>query len=391
MADVIAVTSGKGGVGKTTTAINLAVALRAAGHSTAVLDADLGMPNVGEFLGLDTDATIHEVLSGSASVETATVELDSGLSALPGNPDLDRFSAADPEGLKAVVESLSEHYNYVVVDTGGGLSYEGVYPLELADEVVLVTSPLPAAISDTKKSKQLADRIGVPVRGVVVTHTVEETDPAAIASEVGVGLLGSVPADPIVTESATHRQPVLEYDPESPVSAAYRQLAVAVAGEEVADATDGDEEELPEGKADETEQDAEKAVAAEEFEPVEVETAESVGVKAAESVDSENADESADGDESTADETVELDQTEDADKPTADVGEPISDADGPITDADEPTANADEPTANALVDESETVEADPEAATENASAENADADDEDEKKPGFFSRLLPFR
>lgn len=384
MADVIAVTSGKGGVGKTTTAINLAVALRAAGHSTAVLDADLGMPNVGEFLGLDSDATIHEVLSGSASVEKATVELDSGLSVLSGNPDLDRFSAADPDGLKAVVESLSERYNYVIVDTGGGLSYEGVYPLELADEIVLVTSPLPAAVSDTKKSKQLADRIGVPVHGVVVTHAVEETDPAAIASEIGVGLLGSVPADPIVTESATHRQPVLEYDPESPVSAAYRQLSEAIAGERATDATDEGDGEPPEGKANETERDAEKEVEAEQFEPVEVETAGSVGEKAAESVDSENAGESADGDEPTASEPVEGDQIEDAEAATA---EQI-DAEVQAT-ADNQAA--DESTADALVDEPETVETDPEAGTEDASIENADGDEEDGKKQGFFSRLLPFK
>lgn len=223
--DVLAVTSGKGGVGKTTTAVNLAIALRQYGHSVAVLDADLGMPNVGTLLSLDAPATLHDVLAGRATTAEATVEIGDGLGFVLGDRSLGGFADADPAGLDAVVDALAERYQYVLVDTGGGLSYEGVYPMELADAIVLVTSPVPAAISDTEKSAQLADRLGVPVRGIVVTHTVEDTRPESIASELDVDFLGSVPTDDAIVESAAKRQPVIAYAPESAATVAYYRIA----------------------------------------------------------------------------------------------------------------------------------------------------------------------
>lgn len=223
--DVYVVTSGKGGVGKTTTAVNLAVALRQYGHSVAVLDADLGMPNVSAFLSLDAEPTLHDVLAERATTSEAISEVGPGLGFVLGDRSLEGFADADPARLGAVVDELAERYQYVLVDTGGGLSYEGVYPMELADRILLVTSPVPAAITDTEKSKQLAERIGVPVRGVVVTHATGDTRPESIASELDVDFLGSVPTDDAITESATKRQPVVAYAPESPASIAYYRIA----------------------------------------------------------------------------------------------------------------------------------------------------------------------
>ncbi len=223
--DVFVVTSGKGGVGKTTTAVNLAIALRQRGHSVAVLDADLGMPNVGAFVSLDADATLHDVLAARTTTAEATVEIDDGLGFVFGDRSLDGFAEADPARLDGVVEELADEYQYVLVDTGGSLTYEGVYPMELADEILLVTSPVPAAITDTKKSKRLANRVDVPVRGVVVTHTSEDDTPESIASELDVDFLGDIPTDDAVVESVAKRQPVVAYAPESAASVAYHRVA----------------------------------------------------------------------------------------------------------------------------------------------------------------------
>ena len=223
--DVFVVTSGKGGVGKTTTAVNLAIALRQQGHSVAVLDADLGMPNVGAFVSLDTDATLHDVLAARATTAEATVEIDDGLGFVFGNRSLEGFAEADPARLDGVVEDLADQYQYVLVDTGGSLTYEGVYPMELADEILLVTSPVPAAITDTKKSKRLADRLDVPIRGVVVTHTIEDDIPESVASELDADFLGDIPTDDAVVESVAKRQPVVAYAPESTASIAYYRVA----------------------------------------------------------------------------------------------------------------------------------------------------------------------
>lgn len=259
--DVFTVTSGKGGVGKTTTAVNLAVALHRRGHSAAILDADLGMPNVALTLDVEAEATLHEVLAGDADVESAITDPAEGLGVVAGDPSLEAFAAADPQRLDRVVEILADRYRYVVVDTGGGLSYESILPIELGDEVLLVASPEPAAVGDAEKTRELADRFDVPVRGVVVTCATAETDAEAIASELGVDLLETVPFDAAVAESVTVRTPVARHAPTSDAGAAYNRLAKMLSADDeattgaltdaCADGEASDEVENEDGETDE--------------------------------------------------------------------------------------------------------------------------------------------
>lgn len=228
----LAVASAKGGVGKTTTSINLAAAFARDDLSVIVVEADLAMANVVDFLRLDVDfdadePTLHDVLAGTVSVETAIYEAPGGIDVLPSDVDLDGYAAADPDRLPDVIETLRASYDVTIVDTGAGLSSATVVPLGAADRVVLVSTPRVASVRDTKKTIDLAERAGGQVEGVVFSKSGTGTAPPVqrIAMFLSVDLLGHIPDDPSVPESQDAGSPVVTYRPASPAASAYRDLA----------------------------------------------------------------------------------------------------------------------------------------------------------------------
>lgn len=231
---VFAVASGKGGVGKTTTAINLGIALRMHDRSVVIVDGDLGMPNLGTMVGVDHDPTIHEVLAGEADLDAALVEVADGFYLVPGNPDLTGFAAADPDELRAFVDALADRFEFVVLDTGAGLSYESVLPLEIADEVVFVTTADPSSLTDTQKTLEVAERLETPIRGVVLTRVGSDGVADEVAETLDLEVLAIVPEEDAVTESGRQGRPLQAHAPESDAAGAYRELGATLLDEAVA-------------------------------------------------------------------------------------------------------------------------------------------------------------
>jgi len=217
---ICTVAGGKGGVGKTTTAVNVGTALQHEGVDTVVVDADLGMANLGEMLELEYDSTLHDVLAGNATVSESLTDAQGGITVIPGEQSLEAFAEADPAKLRKVIKTLRNAYEVVLVDTGAGLSHETTVPLGLADGIVLVTSPDDVAVSDTVKTAQLAHRVDGEIIGGLVCRVTRNTDVESIADSFGFPMLGVVPVD----LEATKDEPLVSNSPDSDATDAYEQL-----------------------------------------------------------------------------------------------------------------------------------------------------------------------
>ncbi len=231
---VYAIASGKGGVGKTTTTVNLGTALAGVGNRVVIVDVDLGMANLAGFVSLDAGGTsLHDVLGGSATVDQATYELANGIWAIPSGVDLDGYADVATEELTSVVADLRERFDFVLLDVGAGVSHETVLPLGLADATLLVSTTEPAAIQDATKTVDLVGRAGGTVGGMVVTRTRpnEPVSPEDVAEKVGTDLLVAVPEDPKVRESVHAGTPLVVHEPKSPAAQAYRYLAARLLGQ----------------------------------------------------------------------------------------------------------------------------------------------------------------
>jgi septum site-determining protein MinD len=384
MTAIYAVASSKGGVGKTTTTANLGAALAAAGHDVAVVDGDIGMANLGNGLGVEvTGATLQGVLAGEAETAAACYEGPAGLTVLAGGTSIEAFRKADPSRLGDVLADLEDH-DYVLVDTGAGLSHDTVLPLGLADEVLLVSTTERDALVDTEKTREVATRLGGTVRGVVLTM-VDPAEPnaAEVEDRLDAPVIEAIPRDEAVPAAVAAAAPLVTHAPESPAAEAYRALAATLTGEA-----------SPEPEAEQTEA---TATTAPDADP---ETALAEEESAATDADGEtdNApNHDADGDTDDAEPGSEAPTALDLEDPAAD-DEAVTggDSDEAATggDGDDEAGVAEtelveeaEPGADALAGDGEPTDAEGTDFVEDAEARSGADDDGDEEK-GFLGRLL---
>lgn len=227
----IAVAGAKGGVGKTTTCLNLGAEFAAAGYATVVVELDLGMANLLDFLDIDLDpareTTFHDVLAGDATVNEAIRESIHGLEVLPSGTSLDGYAETDLGRLPGLTSALRQEYDFVLFDTPAGVSEETVEPIRLADEMVLVSTPRVSSVRNADNTLELAERMGVEARGLVITKSGTGASPGAktIADFLGLELLGHVPEEESIPYSQDRGLPVVANAPESEAARAYREIA----------------------------------------------------------------------------------------------------------------------------------------------------------------------
>ena len=244
-AHVIAVTSGKGGVGKTFISANLAAALTRHGLKVLVLDADLGLANLDVVLTLHPKITLHDVFTGRASLEEAVIEAPGGFSVLLAGSGMVEYSRLTPEVRNQfinVLQTLTPRFDVVLLDTGAGISDVVLFSVSLAAEVLIVATPEPTSLTDAYAAiKVLATQQKRQHLRLVVNQAARAGDGRAITSQLQQVLnrfvttdsgrpvrllhLGDIPADNAVREAVMRRQLLLQGAPGSPASLAVAQLA----------------------------------------------------------------------------------------------------------------------------------------------------------------------
>ncbi len=148
---VISVASGKGGVGKTITAVNMAMNAQAMGYKTLILDGDLGLSNVNIVLGLSARYNISDALNERVSMKEVVLEGPRGIHIIPGGSGISglaELSLAQRINLLEKIDEVARNYDLLIVDTGAGISTNVIHLNSIADAVVVVTTPEPHALTD---------------------------------------------------------------------------------------------------------------------------------------------------------------------------------------------------------------------------------------------------
>jgi len=238
--NVIAVGSGKGGVGKSTTAVNLALALAAEGARVGVLDADVYGPSVPAMLGLSGRPESPDNKSIEPMRAFGVEAMSIGLLVDQDTPMIWRGPMATSALMQLFNDTLWGDLDYLLVDLPPGT---GDIQLTLAQKIpvagaVIVTTPQDIATLDAKKALKMFEKVEVPVLGIVenmavhtcsncghVEHLFGQGGGERMAAQYGVPLLGSLPLDVAIREQGDAGRPVVVAAPESPVAQAYRQTA----------------------------------------------------------------------------------------------------------------------------------------------------------------------
>ena len=236
MSKVIVITSGKGGVGKTTTAINLGAAINHFGGDVLVVDGNLSTPNLGIHLGSpEVPINLNHVLTKKADVFEAVYEHDSGMKIMPSSLSIKEFEKIDPRKIKDSKKELEKVADYIIIDSAAGLGEEARATINMADELIIVTNPEMPAITDALKTIKTAQQNKKNVIGVIVTRVKQnkiEMGPDTVKEMLEIPVLGMVPEDLCLSEALSMKDAVIHTHPKSKPSRAYKEIAAKLIGTE---------------------------------------------------------------------------------------------------------------------------------------------------------------
>ncbi len=236
---VVAVTGGKGGVGKTNVSVNLAVAAAEAGQKVMLFDADLGLANIDVVLGLHPKYNLSNVLKGECSLEEAILEGPGGVQVVPGASGVQHMaelSPAEHTGLIRAFGDLNTDLDLLIVDTAAGISDTVVSFSRASHDILLVVCDEPASITDAYAIIKLLNRDYGHTRFRVLANMVRTAQEGRELYnkmcrvtdrylDVTLSYMGAVPFDESLRRAVKGQRPVVQAFPRSRVAQAFRNLA----------------------------------------------------------------------------------------------------------------------------------------------------------------------
>lgn len=249
----ISITSGKGGVGKTTLTANLALSLAARGQKVLILDGDLGLANVDIFFGVRPTGNVHDVLMGHKSMREILCDLGGGIQLLPGGsglPELQTMNNFQRRALLEAVAELPHDFDWMIVDTAPGISENVLYLNAAADETAVVITPDPASFADAYALIKLLHQRHRKNRFRLVCNQVRDAnegfalyrkfqDVVTRFLDVSLDDWGSIPHDPLLRQANQQQRLILRQDVRAQSARAIESLSARIHGLGLKTASDG--------------------------------------------------------------------------------------------------------------------------------------------------------
>ena len=236
---VIAVTGGKGGVGKTNISVNLAVAMAEAGKRVMLLDADLGLANIDVVLGLHPNKDLSHVLQGECNLEEVVIEGPAGIKVVPGASGVQQMaelSPAEHAGLIRAFSDIGTDIDTLIVDTAAGISDTVISFSRAVQELIVVVCDEPASITDAYAMIKLLNReYGIDRFRILSNMARSAQEGRDLYNkmcrvtdrylDVMLSYLGSIPYDDYLRKAVKTQKPVVQAYPRSRVAQTFKNLA----------------------------------------------------------------------------------------------------------------------------------------------------------------------